>query len=231
MNRVLVVGGSGKLGRAVATRLALRGEAVILAARDQDKLRAAVDEISARVPGAVLTTMYIDLCNWETVRKAVEALRKGNQPLRAVINCAAGFYKGPFETIPLETLEAVVNANYVGSVCLLRLSVDLLVPSKEGVATDFVNITSISSATSLDIVRSSAPHIASKAALEIFDKVVGRELAKKGIRVTTVAPDTLVQGQDGGVQIQDVAALITGLLDLPAGIRLETLVVARVWGG
>ena len=48
--RVLVLGGSGELGRRIARELRTRGASVMLAGRDADRLQAAASELGPDVP-------------------------------------------------------------------------------------------------------------------------------------------------------------------------------------
>ena len=49
---ILVTGASGGIGRAVCTRLAQAGHSLILAARDETRLRALCDHLSSLRPGS-----------------------------------------------------------------------------------------------------------------------------------------------------------------------------------
>ncbi|QYN20885.1 SDR family oxidoreductase [Amycolatopsis sp. DSM 110486] len=66
MSRILVIGGSGGLGRAVAGALADRGDAVIVTSRDPGRAEAAAREIGGRATG-----LGVDLAMPETIAGAL----------------------------------------------------------------------------------------------------------------------------------------------------------------
>ncbi len=63
----VVTGGSDGVGLGLAQRLAAAGAEVILPVRNPDKGRAAVDRITAAVPGAAVSTRRLDLSSLQSV--------------------------------------------------------------------------------------------------------------------------------------------------------------------
>ena len=65
---VFITGGASGLGLETARAMAAKGAHVILAARDQDKLDQAREEIEREVEGAIVETIVVDLASLACVR-------------------------------------------------------------------------------------------------------------------------------------------------------------------
>jgi NAD(P)-dependent dehydrogenase (short-subunit alcohol dehydrogenase family) len=212
---IVVVGGSGKLGQVVSAVLLEQEYGIILMGRNTVKL----EEVHSHLGlGGDIHCVPVDLTNIASVRSACKRLAGLGVVLRGMVNCAAGFYRGPFAAMTDDMVTQLLYANFAGVVLLIKC----LLPEMR-TPIDIINITSLGSATTLDASRSSALHITSKAALEIFDSVLGRELAKEGIRVTTVAPGTFAKPGVPGIPLVDIALVVRMLFDLPQSLRVETV--------
>ena len=84
----VVTGANGGLGLETAAVLADKGASVILAARDQDKARAALESIRARSPHAMLELVELDLASQASVRRAAQTIRDGHDRLDILVNNA-----------------------------------------------------------------------------------------------------------------------------------------------
>jgi NAD(P)-dependent dehydrogenase (short-subunit alcohol dehydrogenase family) len=214
----LVVGASGTLGKAVAHVITEAGFGLVAAARDVDRLQGAVSSAA----GPAIRCYRLDLCDAKSIAKFAEQISADVPRLTGVINCAAGFYKGAFASMTDEKMSDLLWSNFGGMVLLINKLLPVL---QRSAPSDVINITSISSATTLDTSKSSSLHIATKAALQVFDTVVGRELSTSGVRVTTIAPSTLAKEGRLGISVPDLAQFIVQLLRLPSSIRVETIAV------
>jgi UDP-N-acetylglucosamine 4,6-dehydratase len=119
MSRILITGGSGFLGRNLASALQDRGE-VVLGARNQKQLQAA-----ARDTG--VDTTPLDVCNMESVRDAMNSVRP-----EVVIHAAATKFVDLAEKQPMEC----VDVNVLGSQNVARAAVDHGVDVVLGISTD-----------------------------------------------------------------------------------------------
>ncbi len=119
MSRILITGGSGFLGRELASVLRDRGE-VTLGARNQKQLQAA-----ARSVGVDATPL--DVCNMESVRDAVNLVRP-----EVIVHAAATKFVDLAEKQPMEC----IDINVLGSQNVARAAVDSGVQVVLGVSTD-----------------------------------------------------------------------------------------------
>jgi len=90
----LVCGGSDGIGKAIAKGLAQAGATVVLAARTEDKLKAAVAELSTE-HGQQHGYVGLDLDQPEAAKKAVEALVQKTGTIHILVNNAGGPPAGP----------------------------------------------------------------------------------------------------------------------------------------
>jgi NAD(P)-dependent dehydrogenase (short-subunit alcohol dehydrogenase family) len=96
----IVTGASRGIGRAIAIRLAREGSTVVLVARDQNTLTAAIDEIAAG--GGAATSIAADLRVAEAPAAVVNTTLKAYGAIDIVVNNAGATRRGEF----LELTEA-----------------------------------------------------------------------------------------------------------------------------
>jgi NAD(P)-dependent dehydrogenase (short-subunit alcohol dehydrogenase family) len=88
---VLITGGNTGIGLEMALALAGRGDRVIIAARNEDKSRAAVAQVKERHPDAAIEALRLDLGDFADVdRFATEVLKR--MPVIDVLMLNAGLY-------------------------------------------------------------------------------------------------------------------------------------------
>lgn len=218
----IVIGASGGLGKRIATRLAARGSRLFLCGRTQDHLNETADAIRSIHPDAILQVETLDLSRDTSVDLFVSKLQSFDEPIRALVNTAAGFYKGHFADQPLDSIDEVLKTTYLGPVHLIARLIKLL---PHEVPLDVINITSVAAATNLDASRSSSLHVATKAALQTFGLVLGRELCASGIRISGIAPGTFARKQRAGISEEAVVDCVEFLIDLPASTWIESIVL------
>ena len=107
----------------------------------------------------------------------------------------------------------------------MLLTAKLVQENLKGELIDIIHVTNVNSSTTLDSSRSSAMHTSSKAALNIFSKVVGRELVGEGVRLTVLAPGTFARSEREGVSEETVAHIVEFLLTLPSDAWIEAVEV------
>lgn len=115
----LITGPSpGGLGFHTALQLARHGAHVVLAGRNQAKVRTSADEIRAEVPGAEVSELELDLADLTAVRRsAAEAARFGD--LHLLIN-NAGIMAPPHRLTP-DGFESQFATNHLGPFLLTGL--------------------------------------------------------------------------------------------------------------
>lgn len=123
--RVFVVtGANGGLGLATTRALARRGGHVVLAVRDEDKGRRAVEEITAAHPDASLEVRRLDLADLDSVRAFAERMHADHSHLDVLINNAG--VMAPPRTLSKQGHELQFACNHLGHFALTGLLLDLL---------------------------------------------------------------------------------------------------------
>ena len=178
---ILLTGAAGGLGKAMAQTLLEQGAFVILA-----DLQNHCQQV--RYNSKNIDFLEIDLANPSSIESAIQEIALNKGQLHGLINNAAiatGVGGMAFDEIPIETWDRVMNVNVRGTWLMTRACVPLLEKSQSG---RIVNVVS-------DTALWGAPHLlaytSSKGAVIAMTRSLSRELGKKGIGVTAVAPGIL----------------------------------------
>jgi NAD(P)-dependent dehydrogenase (short-subunit alcohol dehydrogenase family) len=133
----VVTGANGGLGLEVARELARKGASVLMAARNQAKARAALQEIAADVPDADLKVYELDLAALDSVRACAAAVLTDHPRIDLLVN-NAGVMGIPRQSTA-DGLEMQLGVNHLGHFVLTR---HLLPALLAGTAGRVVSVTS-----------------------------------------------------------------------------------------
>lgn len=120
MKNILITGGSGFLGRHLASLLEQKGYSVVLGSRNNDKNRIVQESLGMKV-------MPLDITSIESVRDAINRAAPD-----VIIHAAATKYVDTSETYPHEC----IDVNVLGSQNVARVAIDYGVDSVIGISTD-----------------------------------------------------------------------------------------------
>jgi NAD(P)-dependent dehydrogenase (short-subunit alcohol dehydrogenase family) len=126
MSTILLTEGNRGLGRVTAEKLAARGHAVVLTARDQAKGAAAAAEIRRAVPGARVEAMVVDLASLASVRAFSEAVLARGEPLDVLFHCAGVMQQSPTRRLTRDGFEETLAVNALAPFLLTSLLLPLL---------------------------------------------------------------------------------------------------------
>jgi 3-oxoacyl-[acyl-carrier protein] reductase len=178
--RALVTAASRGLGRACAKALAAEGARVFIVSRDEDRLRAAEQEVGAA------GHLALDLSTPGAPERAVEAAVAALGGLDILVCNAGGPPPGTFESTAVDEWEVGYRLTLMSTVRLCKAALPQLVDSGRG---RIVNITSIS-------VRQPIPNIlqsnAYRSAVTAMAKTLAGEVAGRGVTVNNLAPGTIL---------------------------------------
>lgn len=172
-SRVLIVGGSSGMGLALARRCLEDGAEVIIAGRNEDRLRTARGGL-ARFPA--LQTITVDVTNEDEVRRMFEQIGQ----LRHIV-CTAADIRGVYELLPsldMAAAQRAVESKIFGPLLLAKHGAGTLAPSG--------SITFTSGIAAYRPQPRGAVVAAANAALEGLVRALAVELAP--IRVNAVSP-------------------------------------------
>ncbi len=181
--RVLVVGGSRGIGRALAIQLARRGARVCVAARGGDDLDRVVAELHTAGPGPHGRVAF-DATDAGSVAAARDGVRDALGGLEVLV-CGSGSARcaGVFDA-PDDDFRRMLDVNYLGHVNVVRTFGPELVAQRGGA------ICLVSSLAALMPIYGYAAYAASKAALAAFAESLRQELKLHGVRVVVHYPPT-----------------------------------------
>jgi len=124
----IVTGANTGLGFQTVTALAAHGAHVVLAVRNLDKGRDAVQKIAAASPGAAVTLQELDLTSLSSVRAAADELRSKHDGIDLLINNAGVMFTP--KSITNDGFELQFGTNHLGHFALTGLLLDRLLPTQ-----------------------------------------------------------------------------------------------------
>lgn len=177
----LVTGGTGAIGRAVATRLAAGGHGIALGYRsDPDTALRLAEQL--RAGGNPATAVHLDVTDDESVTSAFKTLKTDFFVPDLVVNNAGVTRDGLLATMSPDAFEDVVAVNLTGTFRVMKTALRSMLRSSWG------RIVNIGSVTGLLGAPGQANYTASKAGLIGLTRSAAREVASRGITVNVVAP-------------------------------------------
>ncbi|MFT0878072.1 SDR family NAD(P)-dependent oxidoreductase [Rhodopseudomonas sp. G2_2311] len=178
---ILVTGASQGLGRQFARVLAARGAAIVLAARQIDKLQSLEQEIKNGGGRAVAVRM--DVTDLGGMAAALDQAEAALGPITVLINNAGV----ATEKLAVDTSEAdwdkVIGANLKGAYFLATEVARRMIARQQG-----GNIVNIASVLGQSVLKFVSPYAISKAGIIQATKAMALELASSRIRVNALAP-------------------------------------------
>ncbi len=177
--RVVVMGGSRGIGRAIAMGFAGAGAAVAICARGAEGLDDAKRELQAT--GATAFAAPADLADPAAIARFIPAAAEALGGINILVNNASGFGRTDDE----DSWAASVAVDLMAIVRASAAALPFLEHASEG---SIVNITSISA---MRATRRNPAYGAIKAAAIHYTASQARTLAARGIRVNAVAPGSV----------------------------------------
>ncbi|MEV6809379.1 SDR family NAD(P)-dependent oxidoreductase [Streptomyces sp. NPDC051132] len=126
----LVTGGNAGIGYFAAEQLAATGAVVVLGSRDRARAEAALASIRARVPGARVRHLRLDLADLSSLKTAVDSLDLGR--LDAVVHNAGVALDDPPRRETGDGHELMFGTNHLGHFALTRWLAPLLSAAPAG---------------------------------------------------------------------------------------------------
>ena len=183
---VFITGGSRGLGLEIARLLADEGARVAIAARDEEELARAVDDLAGRGGGAI--AVRCDVTDRADVERAIRDVISRQGALDVLINNAGVIQVGPAEHMSLGDYESAMDVHFRGPLYTMLAAIPQMRRQGGG---RIVNISSIGGRIPVPHL---APYVASKFALTGLSSSLRTELAQEDILITTVCPGLMRTG-------------------------------------
>lgn len=177
---VLVMGGAGSIGAAIARTTARAGARVTVADRDAASAQSVADQIVAT--GGQAIGIGVDLTDSASVNSCVEQSRTTWGRISSLVNAAGLWRSAESENMTDDMWHAMMEVNLTGVFRATRAAVPALKANGKGA------VISLASVAAFSASGESAPYSASKAAVMGYTAGLSGELAPHGIRVNAIAP-------------------------------------------
>lgn len=141
-NIVLVTGGSSGIGLATAEALAAQGAEIILAARSEEKLKTAAQQIENKTANKKIRYYVADFSSQKSIRALAAQVKKDYQKIDVLINNAGGVF--PAFKLNEDGLEMTIGTNHFAYFLLTNLLLDLIKKS------DYARIVNVASGSHYD---------------------------------------------------------------------------------
>jgi uncharacterized protein len=213
-NTALITGASTGIGAAYARRLAERGHALILVARDAARLEALAEELRARhaVRVDVLQADLVDPAQ----RRTVEERLRTDDSIGLLINNAGAAAPGGFVDASPDVLENLIDLNVVAPTRLSAAALPGMLARGTGAIVNIGSVLGLAPEVAFGV------YGATKAFVLTLSQSLAKEVGERGVYVQAVLPAatrTEIWSRSG----RDVDAL-------PAVMEVEELVDAALVG-
>jgi len=179
--RALVTGASAGIGDALTRRLAAEGSDLVVVARDEARLTALAEELSA-AHGVAVEVLAADLAEAGDLAGVEARVAAAEDPVELVVNNAGFGTYGPFAELDVEEEEREIRVNVLALVRLSHAAAAAMTARGRG------SILNISSLASRSPTPRNATYSATKAFVSHFSEALHEELKGAGVRVTVCEP-------------------------------------------
>ncbi|CAC5917252.1 Short-chain alcohol dehydrogenase [Staphylococcus aureus] len=226
-DKIAVVTGAGSgIGEAIATLLHEEGAKVVLAGRNKDKLQNVANQLAQDSVKVVPT----DVTNKEEVDKLMKIAQQTFGGLDIVINSAGQMLSSKITDYQVDEWDSMIDVNIKGTLYTAQAALPTMLEQSSG---HLINIASISG---FEVTKSSTIYSATKAAVHTITQGLEKELAKTGVKVTSISPgmvDTAITAAYNPsdrkkLDPQDIAEAVLYALTQPKHVNVNEITVRPV---
>ena len=226
-DKVAVVTGAGSgIGEAIATLLHEEGAKVVLAGRNKDKLQNVANQLAQDSVKVVPT----DVTKKEEVDELIKIAQQTFGGLDIVINSAGQMLSSKITDYQVDEWDSMIDVNIKGTLYTAKAALPTMLEQSSG---HLINIASISG---FEVTKSSTIYSATKAAVHTITQGLEKELAKTGVKVTSISPgmvDTAITAAYNPtdrkkLEPQDIAEAVLYALTQPKHVNVNEITVRPV---
>ncbi|HHM3376688.1 TPA: SDR family oxidoreductase [Staphylococcus aureus] len=226
-DKVAVVTGAGSgIGEAIATLLHEEGAKVVLAGRNKEKLQNVANQLSQDSVKVVPT----DVTNKEEVDELIKIAQQTFGGLDIVINSAGQMLSSKITDYQVDEWDSMIDVNIKATLYTAQAALPTMLEQSSG---HLINIASISG---FEVTKSSTIYSATKAAVHTITQGLEKELAKTGVKVTSISPgmvDTAITAAYNPtdrkkLEPQDIAEAVLYALTQPKHVNVNEITVRPV---
>ncbi|HDB6188872.1 TPA: SDR family oxidoreductase [Staphylococcus aureus] len=226
-DKIAVVTGAGSgIGEAIATLLHEEGAKVVLAGRNKDKLQNVANQLAQDSVKVVPT----DVTKKEEVDELIKMAQQTFGDLDIVINSAGQMLSSKITDYQVDEWDSMIDVNIKGTLYTAKAALPTMLEQSSG---HLINIASISG---FEVTKSSTIYSATKAAVHTITQGLEKELAKTGVKVTSISPgmvDTAITATYNPtdrkkLEPQDIAEAVLYALTQPKHVNVNEITVRPV---
>ncbi|GBZ31146.1 SDR family oxidoreductase [Staphylococcus aureus] len=226
-DKIAVVTGAGSgIGEAIATLLHEEGAKVVLAGRNKDKLQNVANQLAQDSVKVVPT----DVTNKEEVDELMKIAQQTFGGLDIVINSAGQMLSSKITDYQVDEWDSMIDVNIKGTLYTAQAALPTMLEQSSG---HLINIASISG---FEVTKSSTIYSVTKAAVHTITQGLEKELAKTGVKVTSISPgmvDTAITAAYNPsdrkkLDPQDIAEAVLYALTQPKHVNVNEITVRPV---
>ncbi|HCG2474992.1 TPA: SDR family oxidoreductase [Staphylococcus aureus] len=226
-DKIAVVTGAGSgIGEAIATLLHEEGAKVVLAGRNKDKLQNVANQLAQDSVKVVPT----DVTKKEEVDELIKIAQQTFGGLDIVINSAGQMLSSKITDYQVDEWDSMIDVNIKGTLYTAQAALSTMLEQSSG---HLINIASISG---FEVTKSSTIYSATKAAVHTITQGLEKELAKTGVKVTSISPgmvDTAITAAYNPsdrkkLDPQDIAEAVLYALTQPSHVNVNEITVRPV---
>ncbi|CAC6339678.1 SDR family NAD(P)-dependent oxidoreductase [Staphylococcus aureus] len=222
----LVTGAGSGIGEAIATLLHEEGAKVVLAGRNKDKLQNVANQLAQDSVKVVPT----DVTKKEEVDELIKIAQQTFGGLDIVINSAGQMLSSKITDYQVDEWDSMIDVNIKGTLYTAQAALPTMLEQSSG---HLINIASISG---FEVTKSSTIYSATKVAVHTITQGLEKELAKTGVKVTSISPgmvDTAITAAYNPtdrkkLEPQDIAEAVLYALTQPKHVKVNEITVRPV---
>ena len=222
----LVTGAGSGIGEAIATLLHEEGAKVVLAGRNKDKLQNVANQLAQDSVKVVPT----DVTKKEEVDELIKIAQQTSGGLDIVINSAGQMLSSKITDYQVDEWDSMIDVNIKGTLYTAQAALPTMLEQSSG---HLINIASISG---FEVTKSSTIYSATKVAVHTITQGLEKELAKTGVKVTSISPgmvDTAITAAYNPtdrkkLEPQDIAEAVLYALTQPKHVNVNEITVRPV---
>lgn len=229
-NKVAIVtGASSGIGASIAETLSQHGVKVVLTRRNETRLSDVAKQLRENSQSEI-DTYIVDVTQKDEVAKLVKETENKFGRVDILVNSAGLMLSSAITDGDVEAWENMIDVNVKGTLYGINAVLPIFLNQSTG---HIINIASISG---FEVTKQSTLYSASKAAVHTITQGLEKELAKTGVRVTSISPgmvDTPLSGNtDWGsrkkLDPQDIAEAVVYALQQPGHVNINEVTVRPV---
>jgi len=204
---ILISGATGGMGREIAKLLVKEGCHLALLARNENKLKALVDELKSEKADCL--SIKCDVKNKNEIKNAVESTKKRFGRIDIAILTAGVLIPNPVEDFKSSIIKDTMDINFMANIYFLEYLLPIMKKQKNSI------IAAVSTLPDKRGVPGWGAYGASKAALSLFLESLRAEVLQKyGIKIITIKPGSVKTQmiekypRHGAIEAKDAARII-----------------------